>query len=311
MKVTVIGHLCVDLIRHADGTETRSPGGIFFSVAALANVLPITDTIQPVFGVGKDEYDSIIEQLQRYPNVDVSGIFRISGQTNHVELLYKDSKERIECSRYIAEPIPFKKVKPYLETDMVLINMISGFDISLETLDQIRMEVREEHIPIYMDIHSLTLGINDDFTRYHRPVEAWRRWLFMIHAVQMNEEEAAILTTEGFTEDGLARQILALNTKAFIVTRGERGCTAFIDTRKHIERHDIAGIPAGEQVDPTGCGDVFASAYCAHFMKSRDTIASLTFANQIAARNAQLIGSGDIDVLASFRLEEIRQEQQP
>jgi len=308
MKITVVGHLCFDVIHHADGTETRSPGGIFFSIATLANILPLNDIIQPVFGVGKNEYDGIIEQLQRTPNVDVSGIFRTAGPTNHVELIYKDSQERVECSRNIAEPIPLKKIKPYLEADMVLINMISGFDITLETLDQIRMEVREEHVPIYMDVHSLTLGINEDYTRFHRPVEAWRRWLFMIHAAQMNEEEAAVLTTERFDEDGLSKQILALNTNAFIITRSERGCTAFVDTRKHIQRHDIAGIPAGEHVDPTGCGDVFAAAYCAHYMKTKDAPSSLAFANQVAARNAQLAGSTGIDTLASFRLEGVPQQ---
>ncbi|MBI1805232.1 MAG: carbohydrate kinase family protein [Ignavibacteriae bacterium] len=311
MRITVIGHLCLDVIHHADGSETQSPGGIFFSVAALANLLPLTDTVQPVFGVGKNEYDSIIEQLQSYKNVDTSGIYRFPGPTNHVELMYRDSKERVECSKHIAEPIHFKKIKPYLETDMVLVNMISGFDITLDTLDHIRMEIRDAHTPIYMDVHSLTLGVNDDFTRFHRPLEAWRRWLFMIHGAQMNEEEAAILTTEKFGEEGLAKQILALNTKVFIITRSERGCTGFADTRKHIQRYEIAGIPAGDHVDPTGCGDVFAAAYCAHYVKTKDIASSLAFANQVAARKAQLVGSTDIDVLSSFRLEEIHQEQQP
>ena len=310
MKITVIGHLCLDAIHHADGAETQSPGGIFFSVATLANLLPATDVVQPVFGIGKNEHDAIIEQLQHYPNVDTSGIYRFNGPTNQVALMYKDSQERIECSRHIAEPIPFKKIKPYLETDLLLINMISGFDVTLETLDQIRMEVREEHTPIYMDVHSLTLGLNDDFTRYHRPVDAWRRWLFMIHAAQMNEEEAACLTSESFSDEQLTKHISALNTKVSVITRGERGCTAFVDTHKHLQRYDIPGIPAHDRVDPTGCGDVFAAAYCAHYMKTRDVVASLTFANRVAGSKAQFAGSTAIDTLASFRLEEAHQEQQ-
>src|SRR4051812_21958003 len=48
MTITVIGHLCLDVIDHADGTQTHSHGGIFFSLATLANLLGEKDTIYPV-----------------------------------------------------------------------------------------------------------------------------------------------------------------------------------------------------------------------------------------------------------------------
>jgi sugar/nucleoside kinase (ribokinase family) len=300
MRILVIGHLCLDVIHHADGTETQSPGGIFFSVATLANLLPKSDTVVPVFGVGKNDYDNIISLIERYPNVDTSRVFKMSDPSNQVHLYYRDDKERVECSKNISEPIPIKKIRPDLDVDMILINMISGFDITLETLDEIRMEVRDAHTPVYMDVHSLTLGIKEDFTRFHRPVNPWRRWLFMIHAAQMNEEEAGILTEERYDEDGLAKQVLALNTKALVITRGEKGCTAYVDSHKHIQRHDCPGISIEKTIDPTGCGDVFAAAYCASYMRTKDIVGSLSFANKIAARKAELAGSDHIDVLSSL-----------
>jgi sugar/nucleoside kinase (ribokinase family) len=300
MKITVIGHLCLDIIQHADGTETRSPGGIYFSVATLANLLSRSDTILPVFGVGKNDYDEIITLLQRYPNVDASAVFKFNGPTNQVRLEYKDKRERVECSTNIAEPIPIKKIRPQLDVDVILINMISGSDITLETLDEIRMDARETKTPIYMDVHSLTLGIREDFTRFHRPVEAWRRWLFMIHGAQLNEEEARVLAEGHYDEDGLAKQVLALNTKTFIITRGERGCTAFVDSQKHVQRHDTPGVPIEQSIDPTGCGDVFAAAYCAYYGKSKDVVASAAYANAVAARKAGLAGSSAIDALAAI-----------
>ena len=192
MIIAVIGHLCMDVIQHADGTETQSYGGIYFSVATLANLLTDEDTIRPVFGIGKNEYDEFVEHLGRYPNVDCSGIFKFPGSTNQVRLVYSSNEERIECSRFISEPIPWKRIRPSVaHADLVLVNMISGMDITLETLDELRMEVREDHIPVYLDVHSITLGIKPDFTRFHRPVEQWRRWLFMLHGAHLNEEEPA------------------------------------------------------------------------------------------------------------------------
>ena len=304
MTITVIGHLCLDVIDHTDGTGTEGHGGIFFSVATLANLLGENDRIYPVFGVGKADYDDLIDRLKAYPNVDTEGIYRFSGPTNRVHLMYKDNAERVECSRDIAEPIPLKKIKPYLDSNMILVNMISGLDITLETLDEIRMEVREEHTPIYLDVHSLTLGVNDDNTRFRRPLDTWRRWLFMIHGAQMNEEEAAGLSRERFDEPTLAKHALALNTRTMIVTRGGEGYTAYVDTHKIISRHDGKGIPVKKAVDPTGCGDVFAAAYCARYLTTQDVVTSAGFANRVAAMKAQINGSSDIDKLSAFRIQE-------
>src|ERR1041385_952216 len=311
MTITVVGHLCLDVIHHSTGKETRSYGGIFFSVATLANLLNNGDTVHPVFGVGKADYDAFIERLSVYPNIDTSGIYKFNAPTNEVNLLYQDEKERIECSRYIAEPIPWKKIKPYIEADMVLVNMISGFDITLETLDEIRINTRDNHTPVYMDVHSLTLGIKEDLTRFHRPVDNWRRWLFMLHGAQMNEEEAAILSSEKLNEENLAKHVLALNTKGLIVTRGKRGCSAFIDEHKHVHRHDIAGVEVSGPVDPTGCGDVFAAAYCSAYVKSKDIFSAAQFANTVAAAKAQMRGSTEIDRLSSLRFHEQAIEERP
>lgn len=303
MNITVIGHLCLDIIHHADGTETQSYGGIYFSVAALANLLPLTDTISPVFGVGKEDYDALLERLGVYPNIDTTSIYKFSGPTNRVSLEYSNSADRTECSRNIAEPIPMKRIRPNLiNADAILINMISGFDISIETLDEVRMDVRERHVPIHLDVHSLTLGIKDDCTRFHRPVEIWRRWLFMLHSVQMNEREAEILAMPHLREDDLAKHTLALNTKALMITRGEHGCTVFIDEKKHIHRFEVPGNKIEETIDPTGCGDVFAAAYSAHLMHTADDLESVKFANTVAGFKAGQSGSRELDTLAKFRL---------
>src|SRR5262245_42942661 len=171
MKIAVLGHLCLDVIHHPDSTLTEGYGGIFFSVAALANLLGPDDVVVPVLGIGKTDFDPFVERLRRYPNISTDGLYRFNGPTNQVHLYYSGPAERMEKSEYISEPIPLKKIAPHLDADMILLNMISGFDITLETLDEIRMEVREQHTPVYLDLHSLTLGIREDFTRFHRPVE--------------------------------------------------------------------------------------------------------------------------------------------
>jgi sugar/nucleoside kinase (ribokinase family) len=123
----------------------------------------------------------------------------------------------------------------------------------------------------------------------------------MIHAAQMNEYEAHILSPEKLDELSLAKHTLALNTKVLHITRGNRGSTAFIDDHKHVRRLDCEGVELKKAVDATGCGDVFAAAYCAHYMRTGDIDASASFANQVAAAKAGFAGSSPIDSLSSFR----------
>jgi sugar/nucleoside kinase (ribokinase family) len=305
MKIVVIGHLCLDVI-HQPGEngmrEFQGYGGIFFSVATLANLLPDGGSIIPVFGAGKETHPAVVDRLGTYPNVDTSAIYKFDAPTNEVHLYYEDDQHRTECSKNIAEPIPFKRIKPHLDADMVLVNMVSGFDITLETLDEIRMTLRERHVPLYFDVHSLSLGVAADATRFRRPLIDWRRWLFWLHTVQMNEEERAGLAEEKFSEEAFAKQVTALNTPTMIVTRGSRGCSLYVDERKHLSHHTVPAVPVERSVDSTGCGDVFGAAYCAMFLAKRNTLEAATFANTIASHKAATVGSSQIDTLGRFRI---------
>jgi sugar/nucleoside kinase (ribokinase family) len=305
VTITVIGHLCLDEIRHADGRTTSSYGGIYFAVATLAEILLPGDTVRPVFGVGKDEYQEFITHLGRWPNVDPSGIFRTPGRTNSVSLEYGHGSGdgRIEVSRDIADPIPYKKIQSALDADLVMVNMISGFDMTIDTLDEIRMKTRDLNVPVFFDVHSLTLGVREDFRRFRMPVEIWRRWLFMLHTVQMNAEEAAALSPEKYGESDLVKQALALNTHALLLTRGASGATLFVNEKKHVIRHDIEGVAVNDSVDPTGCGDVFGAAYCAHLVHSGDVTAAAEYANIVAAAKSEIAGSSELGKLSLLRLD--------
>ena len=300
MKFTVIGHLCLDVIHHPDGTETRSYGGIYFAVGALASIASDSDTVYPVFGVGEKEIEDVRQLLAKYTNVDASGIFSFEGETNEVHLFYKDAETRAECSTHISSPIPFTRIEPFLSVQGIFLDMISGSDVTLETLDQIRLAVRPKNIPIHLDMHCLTLGINTDATRYRRALSEWRRWCFMVNAVQMNEEEALGLTVEKYDEESLAKQMLPLMVNAFCITRGAGGVTMFQQEHKHLLRKDVPGISTGSK-DPTGCGDVFGSAFLYQYCRTRSFERAAQFANEVAAANSTFSGSEQLSLLSRFK----------
>ena len=303
MKLTIIGHLCLDVIHRPDGTEKNGYGGIYFAVGAMANIASNTDTIFPVFGVGGKNFEAVRQLLAKYPNVNTDGIFSFEGETNQVHLFYSDKETRTECSKHISPPIPFSRIEPFLSVHGIFLDMISGFDITLETLDQIRLAVRPKNTPIHLDIHSLSLGIDSEASRYRRALSEWRRWCFMINSVQMNEEEAAGLTVERYDEEILAKQMLPLMVNAMCVTRGARGVTVFQQEHKHLLRKEFPGIPTGSK-DPTGCGDVFGSAFLYEYCRAKNIEGSAKFANEVAAANSVCSGSDEIDRLSQFKTSE-------
>jgi len=285
-KVTVIGHLARDvyhLMNRGNEEVVETLGGIFYSVAALSVFLAPEDKILPVVGVHEDEFDKILEQLQQFANVDPKGIYKTKERMNEVHFFSNPSGGRTECSKHIASPIPFPKIKPFLDVDGVLINMVSGFDILLETLDYIRMSIRDDGIPIHFDFHSLTLGVDEDQARFRRPLSDWRRWCFMLHSIQLSESEAAGLTTERYDEATLVNQLMPLMVGGLVITRGEGGATLIHQEHKKLFRHDIPGISVSTVVDTVGCGDVFGAAFFAEYLRSQDFVKAAEAGNQAAS----------------------------
>jgi hypothetical protein len=286
MELLVIGHLCID-IHHGVGIPEREEwGGIANAIAALGSLADKDDTIIPLCGVGSAEQQGFLSWLARYPAVETSTVFLQEEPTNCIHLYEQNDGTRVACAKAIAPPIPFERVKKYLSVDGILINMESGFDISLETLDRIRMEVRGKNVVTHFDYHNLTMGINGNGERFRRPLSDWRRWAFMNTTVQLNEEETAGLAVERLSEHQTVGHLLTLGTRGVVITRGSRGATLYTNEHKKVARHDTAVIPASATEDATGLGDAFGAAFVHHLVQSSDLIASVEAANRIAAEAA-------------------------
>ncbi len=283
MKLLVLGHLCIDCAHPAGELPRERWGGIANTIAAVGALAGKEDAIVPVCGVGSDDEKRFLTWLERFPAVDPSGVFTFNGPTNRIDFYEKGEGLRVACSKDIASPIPFERIRKYLSADGVLINMVSGSDISLETLDQIRMEIRARETPIHLDYHNLTTGIGKERERFRRPLPEWRRWAFMLTTVQLSEEEASGLTVDRLTEVQLTGHLLTLGITGVLVTRGARGATVFTNEHKKVAHFDIEGIPAEGAEDRAGLGDVFGGAFMYRFVTTSDLRLSAEFANVTAA----------------------------
>jgi len=283
MRLLVLGHLSLDVLHTPDGGEREEGGALFRVLATLSAAGGRADKFIPVAGAGKKELPSIRERLDAISGVETDGLFTVDTPIHRVHYYFRNTEDFVECAKELAPPIPFSRIRPHLDVNGILVNMISGVDITLDTLDEIRMAVRNDGIPIHLDMHSLTLGVNERHERFRRPLPDWRRWAFMIDTVQMNEEEAAGLTDEVMTEQQTVGHMLTLGVKAVLITRGARGVSVFVNEHKKVLRTDVPGAANGHPVPPVGRGDIFGAAFFHHYLKNHDLIAAAQYAHTVAA----------------------------
>jgi len=282
MKLLIIGHLSMDVFHTPDGAEREEPGGILRALGTLSSLGARGDAFTPVAGVARKELGGMRERLDAMPGVQSDGLYVHETPIHRVHYYFQNDRDYVACTHELAPPIPFTRIKPNIDVHGILINMVSGVDITLDTLDEIRMAVRRENIPVHLDLHSLTLGVNERHERFRRPLADWRRWAFMIDTIQMNEEEVAGLTIEGMDEERVVGHILMLGVKGMLITRADRGVSVFVNEQKKVLRTDLPAPAAAPGVQSTGRGDMFGAAFLYHYCKSHTILAAAASAQASA-----------------------------
>jgi sugar/nucleoside kinase (ribokinase family) len=308
MKFGVIGEPCIDNI-HREGAEHNPPrriGGILYSVVSLAVIAP-RDEVYPVMNLGSDEYGNVCSFLNSFENIKQDYIFKVDHPTRVVNLYYKDQtvefvcpetkmvkiQDREEDSTEPTHPIDYNSISGALGYfDAVLINMVSGTDISLDTLKKIRGSYSGY---IHLDLHNVVMKTSEAGKRTPGPVENWLDWCTNSDTLQMNEIEIGVITPQNLKEYEVAEEVLSSGeqgTKALVITRGKKGVTLYRKIEKSIlnekyfelDKSDIQSIESIKFADSTGCGDVLASGF---FYKNadnsrKDYFSALNYANKLA-----------------------------
>ena len=140
--------------------------------------------------------------------------------------------------------------------DGILINMITGFDINLQQLKEIRKDYKGI---IYFDVHTFSRGLDENFKRKFRVIPHFKEWAENLDIIQVNKNELFTLS-EKKSEEEIIKEVLAYGIQYLIVTLEEKGARIFS------KEDDIVNSiyqPAIE-VDinnKIGCGDVFGAVF--------------------------------------------------
>ena len=323
MRIGILGSLVWDLIYGRDplAPPVEEWGGIAYALAGLDASLTPDWEIVPLIKVGRDlsaEAQDLLRGLSRLaPGARCA---EVTAPNNRVVLHYQSTERR--CER-MAGGVPgwtWPELGPMVrDLDAIYLNFISGFELCLGTAQALRQGFAG---PIYADLHSLFLGMQQDGMRVLQPLPNAPAWFGCFDMVQLNEDEMQQLTPDPLT---LAADALGAGVSLLTVTLGPKGVAyvaapgfdGLADSRsvgQSVSRSGVdrlhaptarpadrptvrtALIPAAhvETLDPTGCGDVFGAAAFARMLAGDSIEAALRHATALAARNAGFRGASGL-----------------
>jgi sugar/nucleoside kinase (ribokinase family) len=299
-RLGIIGTMVWDRIYRGD--RSASPieewGGIAYALAGLEAALDDRWEIVPLVRVGRDlapKANAFLRDLTR--RAAAARFIEVPQPNNRVTLRYTSAVRRTERLTGGVPPWTWEELGPLVhDLDALYVNFISGFELSLETARQLRWAFAG---PTYVDLHSLFLGITRHGTRVPKELPNLDAWLECFDAVQVNEEELALMSPDPM---GLAARAMALGVRLFVVTLGARGAVYFTHRPYAFARPpaplagpiETARIAAEEVVDdgdPTGCGDVFGATAVAGLLAGRPVADAVRLANAAAGRNLRHRGA--------------------
>ncbi len=280
MRIGIIGQPCIDEIVHPEKRATtpeRALGGVLYSYAAMERLLrehsDSGDSFAPLTWRSNHDREFLETLLGKFRYMDgFAGLWPTDSLTNRVQLVYQADGHREEHCPHILPPLILEQLAPTLleSLDGLFVNMISGFDVALETLEA-TLGKMDRRPYVHLDVHALVLGTLSQASskekfgggREPRGVPEWGRWLALADSVQMNEFEARWLgDPEIRSEEGLLYAIERMDTderpKHIIITRASRGASIYHFNSS--EAHHVPA-PAMDVLETTGSGDVFGSAY--------------------------------------------------
>ncbi|MBA3341827.1 MAG: carbohydrate kinase family protein [Gemmatimonadaceae bacterium] len=309
-RVGVIGSFVWDVIHGRDPRDApvEEWGGITYALGALDAALTDEWEIVPIVKVGHD----LVARARDF----LGGLERIAPDAkpievphlnNRVTIHYQSAERRRE---QLSGGIPtwgWLGLKPLLaDLDALYINLISGFELDLETAQLIRAHFGG---PIYCDLHSLLLARQPDGVRILRPLPNAAAWFRCFDVLQVNEDEMSMMAPDPLA---LAAMATASGVKVLNVTMGARGVVYFaapgFNRLSDLDRNLLGGavgavrtelVPAAPARDlsggdPTGCGDVWGATYYSRLLAGDSIAPAMRAAAAAAARNVDHRGASGL-----------------
>ena len=265
MNFLIVGHSVVDVIFEKQSHKIK-PGGIFYTAISMLSLAESKDKIFLCTDIDEGNYELFKFVYDRAENNFIRKVKSIPT----VKLVINEGGERKETYTELAENLILPKENLDL-FDGILINMITGYDVSLSQLKELRKNFDGL---IYFDVHTLSRGVDKNLERSFRRIKDFNLWAECIDILQANEFELQTLSDKS-KEIEIVKELLSFGINQVIVTRAERGSSAYFLGNKRIDKKAMKVKP----INKVGCGDVFGATYFHSYIKNKNIKLAMEEAN--------------------------------
>lgn len=305
LSAAVLGTICCDEVHSIGEPPKTGLGGIYYNLITLAQLFNTAGDIYPVVKIGTLDYKNIVEQLKRYPAIHRETVRQYPGRNNQVILNYFSKEERKEYSTCLPKPFTIAELLPIPNVQLYLVNFISGIEMCYRTFQALKKRVK---VPLFVDLHSIFMGFKEHGERYYNKNRDWSQWHTSGDIVQMNIKEAGVLAGGSLTDRKSLRQfsryLLEKGARVILITKGTDGVLTGWKTGSRIYTKDIPAYSFNPLRDPTGCGDVFSSAYIYSYLSGFEPPDAADFASKVAGIRASQKSSEELHNLRLCLLRE-------
>ncbi len=272
MKLLIIGHSVEDHL-HREGKDFIQPGGIYYTASAVNAVKNKEDEIYLCTSIEKNNcnlFADVYDQLNQSLFQEVQSIPK-------VHLTIHSHKERDEDYENLVETLLLPEID-FNMFDGILINMITGFDISLEQLKKLRAKYTGI---IYFDVHTLSRGVGKRLHREFRIIPQFNEWAENLDFIQANNFEIFSLGNYK-SEFEAAADLLKKENQSLIVTKDEAGARLYSNQKGELISifNNAVKVKINNRI---GCGDIFGAVFFYTYIKNRNLYQSIAEANRAAA----------------------------
>lgn len=276
MKLLIIGQAVVDTIQFIDGNTLLLPGGVHHVCSGISIDKSDDDELflctsfddeskalfENSFSIFNDKY---ITKVDKIPRVHLT--------------IYPD-KEREEKYDSINQNLHLN-LNDLNDFDGILLNMITGFDITIEQVEKIRKNFRGT---IYYDVHTLSRGLDEHFNRNFRFIPNFEKWAQSVDIIQMNENEIKTVSKLK-SERQIVEELFNYGIKIIIITKGAAGARLYYKSKTETSSLFISSLKINT-VNTVGCGDVFGAVFFYNYIKTKNINLALHKAVQAASLTA-------------------------
>jgi sugar/nucleoside kinase (ribokinase family) len=155
--------------------------------------------------------------------------------------------------------------------DGILINMITGFDITLNQLTEIRKNYSGL---IFIDVHTLSRGLDENYKRNFRLIPDFDKWAKCLDIIQVNQSELFTLSQKK-NEIEIVEELFNYGVNIVCVTKGELGAKVYFKNSNEILSYFIAARKINNP-NVIGCGDVFGASFFYSYIRNKNVLDSLS-----------------------------------